>query len=249
MVYKYDLKVKRVVCFLIALVIFLALLIYFMFFSPDYQREKLLLYSLKYSSKNNIIISEIILMSIFLSTFTIIYMIKSLFYKRKDILILSEDGITYYAPEYGKVYIPKDKIKDAYVTNRNSMKIILNNYTIKKTFRIRFWSFFKDLFQGLPHENIFRINLNFIDCDKKEIQNLLLSLNLDMDGGEAYTVINNICKQYNYNNIDELKNDEKALSDCIIQLYKLENLTQSEIASLTKTNTTKVSKIIRNSLD
>lgn len=62
----------------------------------------------------------------------LIYMLELLIYKIKDVLIFSDDGITYYAPEYKKVFIPKDKIKDIYITQRNQIKIILKDYEIKK---------------------------------------------------------------------------------------------------------------------
>ena len=65
-------------------------------------------------------------------------------------------------PEYKKVFIPKDKIEDIYITNRNHMKIKLKDYEIKKSFRAFIWTILKNIFLGANPNNVFRINLNFI---------------------------------------------------------------------------------------
>lgn len=178
----------------------------------------------------------------------LIYMLELLIYKTKNVLIIDDDGITYYAPEYKKVFIPKDKIEDIYITNRNHMKIKLKDYEIKKSFRAFIWTIIKNIFLGANPNNVFRINLNFIQCDINEIRKSLIQFNLDSGSREANELIKNILQQYNYKNIEDLKKDEKALTECVIKLYNMEKFTQVEISSILGINTSKVSKLIRKSL-
>lgn len=62
-------------------------------------------------------------------------------------------------------------------------------------------------------------------------------------------MIKNILQQYNYKNIEDLKKDEKALTECVIKLYNMEKFTQVEISSMLGINTSKVSKLIRKGFD
>ena len=45
-----------------------------------------------------------------------------------------------------KVFIPKDKIEDIYITNRNHMKIKLKDYEIKKALELLFGLYLKIYF-------------------------------------------------------------------------------------------------------
>lgn len=179
----------------------------------------------------------------------LIYMLELLIYKIKDVLIFSDDGITYYAPEYKKVFIPKDKIKDIYITQRNQIKIILKDYEIKKSIRAIIWTKLKDIYLGNNPKNVFRINLNFIKCDIAEVRKDIMKFNFNPGSSEANEVIKNILQQYNYKNIEELKKDEKALIECVMELYNMEKFTQVEISSMIGINASKVSKIIRKSIN
>lgn len=148
-----------------------------------------------------------------------------------------------------KVFIPKDKIEDIYITNRNHMKIKLKDYEIKKSFRAFIWTILKNIFLRANPNNVFRINLNFIQCDINEVRKSLIQFNLDSGSREANELIKNILQQYNYKNIEDLKKDEKALTECVIKLYNMEKFTQVEISSMLGINTSKVSKLIRKGFD
>jgi len=101
---------------------------------------------------------------------------------------------------------------------------------------------------GHNPQNVFRINLNFIECDIKEIKQDLIQFNLEPDIIEAKEKIIDILKKYDYKSIEELKKDEKALSECVMNLYNMEKFTQTEISVLMKISTSKISKIIRKNL-
>lgn len=129
------------------------------------------------------------------------------------------------------------------------MKIKLKDYEIKKSFRAFIWTILKNIFLGANPNNVFRINLNFIQCDINEVRKSLIQFNLDSGSREANELIKNILQQYNYKNIEDLKKDEKALTECVIKLYNMEKFTQVEISSMLGINTSKVSKLIRKGFD
>ena len=91
--------------------------------------------------------------------------------------------------------------------------------------------------------------MNFIQCDINEVRKSLIQFNLDSGSREANELIKNILQQYNYKNIEDLKKDEKALTECVIKLYNMEKFTQVEISSMLGINTSKVSKLIRKGFD
>lgn len=71
-----------------------------------------------------------------------------------------------------------------------------------------------------------------------------MKFNFNPGSSEANEVIKNILQQYNYKNIEELKKDEKALIECVMELYNMEKFTQVEIFSMIGINASKVSKYI-----
>lgn len=245
---KYDLKFKKVFINLIIAGLFLVFAYYMLFVASS--EEKFNMFMIEYATSiqyNSLTFGSAYICGLFAIP-VLIYMLELLIYKTKNVLIIDDDGITYYAPEYKKVFIPKDKIEDIYITNRNHMKIKLKDYEIKKSFRAFIWTILKNIFLGANPNNVFRINLNFIQCDINEIRKSLIQFNLDSGSREANELIKNILQQYNYKNIEELKKDEKALTECVIKLYNMGKFTQVEISSILGINTSKVSKLIRKSL-
>ena len=72
------------------------------------------------------------------------------------------------------------------------MKIKLKDYEIKKSFRAFIWTILKNIFLGANPNNVFRINLNFIQCDINEVRKSLIQFNLDSGSREANELIKNI---------------------------------------------------------
>lgn len=246
---KYDLKFKKVFINLIIAGLFLVFAYYMLFVASS--EEKFNMFMIEYTTSiqyNSLTFGSAYICGL-CAIPVLIYMLELLIYKIKNVLIIDDDGITYYAPEYKKVFIPKDKIEDIYITNRNHMKIKLKDYEIKKSFRAFIWTIFKNIFLGANPNNVFRINLNFIQCDINEVRKSLIQFNLDSGSREANELIKNILQQYNYKNIEDLKKDEKALTECVIKLYNMEKFTQVEISSMLGINTSKVSKLIRKGFD
>ena len=247
---KYNLNLKKVLLMLI-IALGILLFVYYIFFIMSDEERRVFFASHRYrryhryTIRNYYGIEWAIIIGGFLSIPTIIYMIELLVYKINGKLVFSNEGITYYTPEYGKVFIPKDKIEDISITEKGHMKIKLKNYEIPKKLRARFWTSFKNWFLGSNAKNIFRIDLSFIKCDIKEVREDLMQFNLDPDSKAANQLVKEMLEKYNYNNIEDLKNDEKALSECIIKLYNMERYTQIEISSITKTSRNKVSKTIK----
>jgi len=246
---KYSLNLKKVFILLIISILLAMFAYYMLFIASDEEKHTMFIYALKYSTSSHQLLFGCVFTCGVFAFLIIIYMLELLIYKIKDILILEENGITYYAPEYKKVSIPKDKIQDIYIAQTGQMKIILKDYEIKRGFRARFWTKLKDMALGHNPRNIFRINLNFIKCDIKEIKEDLIQFNLEPDITEAKEEIKEILEQYNYSNVEELKNNEKALAECVLKLYNIEKFTQVEISAILKISTSKVSKIIRKELN
>lgn len=245
---KYDLKLKKVFINIIVAGLFLVFAYYMLFVASN--KEKFNMFMIEYATSiqsNSLAIGSTYICGL-CAIPLLIYMLELLIYKIKDVLIIDDDGITYYAPEYKKVFIPKDKIEDLYITNHNHMKIKLKDYEIKKSFRAFIWTILKDIFLGANPNNVFRINLNFIKCDINEVRKSLIQFNLDSGSSEANKLVKDIFQQYNYKNVEELRKDEKALAECVIKLYNMEKFTQVEISSMLGINTSKISKLIRKSL-
>ena len=245
---KYDLKLKRIFTILIIASLFLTFAIYMLFMSSDQERYNMFITELKSSVKHDTSAFGSVYICGLFSIPIVIYMLELLIYKIKDVLILDNSGITYYAPEYRKVFIPKDKIEDIYITDRGQMKIKLKDYKIKRSIRAYFWTLLKDIFLGSNPNNVYRINLNFIKCDIKEVREYLMQFNLDSGSSEAKEIVKDILKQYNYTDIEELRKDEKALIECVMRLYNMEKFTQVEIAAIMGISSSKVSKLIRKGL-
>ena len=244
----YDLRVKKVLLVLFAASVFVFFSIYMMFFASDKEKLDMFLYDLRFSLRyGEAIIGSLYTCGVF-ALFIIIYNLELILYKIKQILILSNEGITYYSPEYGKVFISKNQIEDIYITDVKQLKIILKETGFKKSFRAKFWTSLKDMMLGSNPKNVFRINLNFVKCDVDEIRQYLMEYGLDSDSNEANKLVQDLCKKYNISNVNELKNNEIALSECVMELYNTGKLTQKDMAAVTKTNTNKISKIIRKGL-
>lgn len=246
---KYDLKIKQVFIMLIIAGIFVIFASYMLFIASDEERFNMFMTELKFSIHHETSAFGAVYICGLFSIPIVIYMLELLIYKIKEVLILEENGITYYAPEYKKVFIPKDKIEDIYITDRGQMKIKLKDYEIKKSIRAFFWTLLKDVFLGGNPKNVFRINLNFIKCDVKEVREYLMQFNLDSGSREANELVKDILQQYNYKNIEELNKDDNALAECVMKLYNMEKFTQVEISAIMKISASKVSKIIRKGLN
>lgn len=226
---KYNLNLKKVFILLIISALFVMFALYMMFIASDEEQYNMHLTELKYSLTHDTSVFGSVYICGFFSFFILIRMLALLIYKIKDVLILEEKGITYYSPKYRKAFIPKDKIKDIYITDRGQMKILLK--------------------EKIYYKNIFIINLNLIKCDIKEIREALMDFNLDSGSSEAKEEITAILEEYNYSNIEDLKKDKKALAECVMKLYNMEKFTQVEISAIMRISTSKVSKIIRNNLN
>ena len=245
---KYDLKLKQIFTILIIAGLFLVFAIYMLFMASDQEKYNMFITELKFSVSHDTSAFGSVYICVLFSIPIVIYMLELLIYKVKDVLILDNSGITYYAPEYKKVFIPKEKIEDIYITDRGQMKIKLKDCKIKKSIRAYFWTILKDIFLGGNPNNIYRINLNFIKCDIKEVREYLMQFNLDSGSSEAKKIVKDILQKYNYKNIEELKKDEKALLECVMKLYNMEKFTQVEIAAIMRISSSKVSKLIRKGL-
>ena len=122
---KYDLKLKQIFTILIIAGLFLVFAIYMLFMASDQEKYNMFITELKFSvSHDTSAFGSVYICGLF-SIPIVIYMLELLIYKVKDVLILDNSGITYYAPEYKKVFIPKEKIEDIYITDRGQMKIKL----------------------------------------------------------------------------------------------------------------------------
>lgn len=246
---KYDLKLKQIFIMLIIAGLFIIYAAYMLFMASDEERANMFINELRLSVYHEDFVFGAVCICGLFSVPIVIYMLELLIYKIKNVLILSDDGITYYAPEYKKVFIPKDKIEDIYITDRGQMKVKLKNHEIKKNIRACFWTMLKDIFLGGNANNVFRINLNFIKCDIKEVRKDLMKFNLDSGSREAKELIKEILQKYNYKSIEELKKDEKVLSECVMKLYNMGKFTQVEISAIMEISTSKVSKLIRKALN
>jgi hypothetical protein len=245
---KYNLKLKTILIDVVVMGIFILFGCHMFTASPE-EKIEMLIVEIKYNLfRNGYVLGSVYICTIYFIPI-MIYMLEMLVYKRKDVLILESEGITYYAPDHGKVFIPKDKIDDIYITAHNQMKIKLKNYEIKKSIRAKIWGIVKSMYFGYNPKNIFMIDLKLVKCDTNEIRKQLMDLNLDQGSSEANKLIKEMLERYNYKTVEELKNDENALAECVMQLYNMGNFTQIEIATLTKTSSSKVSKIIRKGLE
>lgn len=154
----------------------------------------------------------------------IIYLIALVVYKRRNVLIIYENKIEYYNLLKGKMIIEKKAINDIYISEKLVVKYNENNKT--KTLSI---------------------NLIYIKCDKDEMRKALINLKPQND--IIKNIVSNVLKQYSLKDINQLKEHKEAFEECVIKLYKLNELTQQELASLLNTNPTKVSKIIRKTIE
>lgn len=245
---KYDLKASKVIILLIISIIAIMAALYMLFIATNKEKFDMFINDLIFSIRQKQAVFGSVYTCGFFAILIGIYMLQLLMYKIKGVLVLSHDGIKYYAPEYGEVYISKDKIEDIYITSNDQMKIKLKNYELKRSFRAKLWTSLKDIILGSNPKTIFRINLNFIKCDIKEVREYLMQFELDAGSEEAKEEIKDILEKYNYKNLEELKIDEKALGECVMKLYKMEKFTQLEIASILKISANKVSKLIRKGL-
>ena len=87
----------------------------------------------------------------------------------------------------------------------------------------------------------------YIKCDKNEMRQQIIKLKLEND--IINNLISDILKKHQITNIYDLKDNKMAMEESIIKLYNINELTQQEIATLLNTNTTRVSKIIRNNIE
>lgn len=154
----------------------------------------------------------------------IIYLLALVVYKRKNVLIIYENKIEYYNLLKGKIVIEKKSINDIYISEKLVVKYNENNKI--KTLNI---------------------NLMYIKFDKDKMRKAIINLKSEND--VIKNIVSNILKEYNLKDLNQLKEHKEAFEDCIIKLYKVNELTQQEIASLLNTNSTKVSKIIRKTIE
>jgi len=241
---EYNLRVKKVLIFLFIAGVFVAFAGYMFFLASDKEKLDMFLYELKFSIHQQQGVFGSVYICGLLAIPMLVYMIELLICKTKGVLVLSNEGIAYYAPEYGRIFIPAEKIEKIYITDVKHMKIALKDYEIKEGLRAKILKSLKNIFLGGNAKGVFRINLNFIDCDEKEVRDNLFCFNLLPGAKEANELIADICTKYNCKDIEELKNNKDALKECINGLSNMEKFTQKEIAAITKTSTSKVSKIL-----
>ena len=241
----YNLNSKKVVIMIIISLVCVAFSIWFNIYATIGQRFRAFATEIREDEPlGSVFIFGIIMLLV------LIYNLELLIYKRKNILEISENGIVYYAPEYGRMEFLKENIKDIYFVDKGVftlLKIKLDK-EYKKGIRARFWNFLKASFITGIDSKVFRINLAFIKCNKEEIQELINNCCLDAGTDEVKEIINTILKKYNISNINELNQNETALKECVMELYKMETFTQNEISVLTKTSVNKISKIIKNNI-
>lgn len=240
---KYDLNIKRVVVVLLLSAVVIWLAVYMCFFST--MEEKIDITVTLSTVIGNPFVIYIGGIVMFLVS---IYMIKLLLYKRKDILIISDDKINYSNPIYGDIEIQKSFIDDIYISTAGHVKIICKNLKYEKKHRMKFWLCFLGLFSGHENNNIFTINTDFIKIlDVQEFQKLILQLRPSSEN--VNSIIENKLKEYNISNVSQFKEYPQALDECIIAIYELNKLTQQEIALVLDTTVNKVSKTIRKYLN
>lgn len=237
----YDLNVKKVLLLEAFLVLCITWLIDVVFFQPEEiltDRD-----SLSFFYRYGMTVDSVIIIGGILIMLAVIYNLELLLYKRKNVLVLEETGITYYAPEFGKRKVEKENIQNIYFTG-SELKIKLKQPK-DIGIRAKFWNFLKESFYSGISEDVFRVNLQFIKCNVDEVQESIMKMNLDRGSEEARRIIDEVVKKYDLYGVEAIKENEAALIECIMGLYHLDQLSQKEIAFFIKSSTSKVSKIIR----
>jgi len=241
----YNLSIKKVLISLIVLSTIMIPSIYIVFFAPlDITSD---FYDRYYRSGREVSVG--VLPVIIYSFIYILYILELIIYKRKEVLIISQEGIKYSTPIYGNIEIPKHTIDDIYISNRNQLKIRYKNLKFKNNIRTKLWNFCISLFifDTVLTDNTFTIPLNFLKYDSiQEIENVILEL--DPDTNEARKLINDKLKKYKISDINQLKENTLALNELVIEIHQLKKVKQKDIASILNISTYKVSKIIKNDL-
>lgn len=225
-------------------------LIFFMFFilfeADNEAKEQLAKKELVYSIRYNAPIGSLYIAGIY-CLIVDIYFLELLIYKRKNVLNITENEITFLAPEYGKIIFYKNDVQNI-ILNTNYLKVIMKS-NIKKSIRAKIWSFLKNFIYGFNPKNTFIINLRYLICYEKDLRYLLVKYEYFPNSQKANYIINEIMKENNIKSTNDLKQNKEIFELCILKLYEIDNFSQANIASILQTNPTKISRIIRQNIN